>query len=210
MVVFSFSFPICRPRQRRPDRAVYVPRGRRSQTTPPTSSSIISKDSHPDQIRPTVINNTADHNTISLDEPVAPDQSNNCNETDNRFAHTDQSLKQQFLISFEGESVKHNCDHTTNHMRNTAAALNDKDIFLDTSTTATTNMSSHKVNHKNQCNINSNDAVPETRTSDKDNNEEKEFQRASKVCSHSLIVVSTFCCCSVINSKWPLFSWLGN
>lgn len=30
-------FPSFRQRQRRPDRAVYVPRGRRSQTTPPTA-----------------------------------------------------------------------------------------------------------------------------------------------------------------------------
>lgn len=182
-------FCLCRPRQRRPDRAVYVPRGRRSQTTPPTSTSPPSTNSPPaaqKDSQPSPPRTTNEQHASIQPAPATDTHHQSDNNTDHQqIAHTDQRSNQQYLISVEGESVKHNCDHLTNQL---PAALNDTDFLLDPLATTTipatnnTNMSSHKLNHRNQCNINSNDAVPETRTSDKDYNEDKEFQRASKVC----------------------------
>lgn len=172
------SLLITRPRQRRPDRAVYVPRGRRSQTTPPIPLSQANT-------APAANESHSSHSGVACIDHHSPSEHGPA-EADNRFAHTDQRATRQFVISVEGESVENNCDQTAWHSHTATAALSDKDIYSEATIPATvaTKMSSHQVNQKNQCNINSNnsnDSVPETRTSDKDYNEDKEFQRASKV-----------------------------
>lgn len=87
----------------------------------------------------------------------------------------DQPHQQQLLISVENHN-NINCDHTNKLQQNSAISLSDQENYLNT-----TNMSSKKLQNQNRCNIAKNDTVPETRNSDKDYNEEKEFQRASKV-----------------------------
>jgi hypothetical protein len=92
--------------------------------------------------------------------------------------HHQEQQPPQFLISIEDPSFKYNCDH----INNSAAALhNCEEQYFDT-TIAPTNMSSQQINNKNQSTANTNnDGIPDARNSDKDYNEEKEFQRASKV-----------------------------
>lgn len=184
----------CRPRQRRPDRAVYVPRGRRSQTTPPTASTTAtspSKEStNQTKTNTPIANSLSTHRHATVATKTATTARAHCNNNseiiDNRCSGNEhhqqqqQQLPQQFLISIEDPSsqVKHNCDH----INNSAAALNNcEEQYFDT-TIATVNMSSHKANNKNQSTVNSNnEGVPDARNSDKDYNEDKEFQRASKV-----------------------------
>lgn len=158
---------------------MYVPRGRRSQTTPrphPTinhSTAANSNGKEPFCVNSTTTTGThSNANTPSEPTAVNPSrtQYNVNSEIDNHCAEREQ---QPLLISVERVNI--NCDQT-NNLQNSAPALSDREKYLDT-----TNMPSNKLNIQNQCNINSNDAVPETRNSDKDYNEDKEFQRASKV-----------------------------
>lgn len=144
-----------RQRQRRPDRAVYVPRGRRSQTTPPSASVQIN-------------NNSATIQGFSKNEsPIAnssiPVQSSDISTTLN--------LSPEKVIETKKEIVKNN---------NIKSHPNQNESLLTENFNSASNMSK-KSDAKNGS----------THTaSDKDYNEEKELQRASKVNIHFLF---SFC-----------------
>jgi len=163
-----------------------VPRGRRSQTTPPTplSSSTAGTASNLSKV-PSPTKSTGSQLTKNAPlipaSAIPPSTPHNQIDTDNRYSCAD---SQQYLISV-AEPVKTNCDHANIAHNNTS--LSDRDTNIDfESTTAARNeqlntMSSLKLSNKHQVNIRDSDASPETRDGDKDYNEEKEFQRASKV-----------------------------
>lgn len=92
-------------------------------------------------------------------------------EIDNHCAEQEHQKLIQSLL----DRVKFNCDQT-NNLQNITPVLSDNQKYKNT-----TNMPSNNLNIQNECNINRNDAVPDTKNSDKDYNEETEFQRASKV-----------------------------
>lgn len=176
-----------RPRQRRPDRAVYVPRGRRSQTTPPTTTTTVTNPKETEINLPITNSSTSNRHTTVVTATataIASTQTrynNNSELIDNNYLgneHQQEQQPPQFLISIEDPSFKYNCDH----INNSAAALHScEEAYFDT-TIAPTNMSSQKINNENQTTANTNnDGIPDARNSDKDYNEEKEFQRASKV-----------------------------
>lgn len=168
-----------------------MPRGRRSQTTPPTASTTATnpskKSTNQTKTNTPIVNSLSTHRHATVASKTVTTTRAHCNNNseiiDNRYSGNEhhQQQPQQFLISIEDPSsqVKHNCDH----INNSAAALNNcEEQYFDTAIT-TINMSSHKANNKNQSTVNSNNegGVPDARNSDKDYNEDKEFQRASKV-----------------------------
>lgn len=128
-----------RQRQRRPDRAVYVPRGRRSQTTPP-SASIQTNNSTTIQANSSVSVKSSDIVPATL------------NLSPGRVIETKQEIVKSNNIK---PHPNHNESLPTEHF-NSASNMSKKSDAK--------NGSSHA-------------------TSDKDYNEEKELQRASKVIS---------------------------
>lgn len=141
-----------RQRQRRPDRAVYVPRGRRSQTTPP-SASVQTNNS-------TLIQDPKNESPIA--NSSVPVQCNDISTTSN--------LSPEKLIETKKEFVKIN---------NIKPHPNQNESLPTENFNSASNMSK-KCDAKNgSSHI----------TSDKDYNEEKELQRASKVNIHFVLLL---------------------
>lgn len=170
---FSFSTFQCtnkyskilfsRQRQRRPDRAVYVPRGRRSQTTPPTAaapnSGNVSKDQTLDKESATVIALT--NSTTSPDHSSETTEKNS-QETVIANKHKDTTTcEQQFH-----QQTSLACHEEKSLPQNPSPIANTSPIATMTDTIA-----------KNECSK----IESSLNSSDKDYNEERELQRASKV-----------------------------
>lgn len=131
-------------RQRRPDRAVYVPRGRRSQTTPPSAS--------------VSTNNSTTNQGPKNESPIA----NNLVPVQRSDTSTAPSFSPTKVIETQKEIVKNN---------NIKPHPNQNESLPTENFNSASNMSK-KSDVKNGSSHN---------TSDKDYNEEKELQRASKV-----------------------------
>lgn len=135
---------LCRQRQRRPDRAVYVPRGRRSQTTPPSApvnNSIAEPVSKTTNVIPAAksppIENLTNSNPSTHNQVIEPTEKINVVKPIEQIEVIDKKSKQD-----------------ENHLQNS------------------------NINNSTMPKLNS--GTNHT-SSDKDYNEEKEFQRASKV-----------------------------
>lgn len=133
-----------RQRQRRPDRAVYVPRGRRSQTTPP-SASVQTNNS-------TTIQGPKNENSIA----------NNSVPVQSSEIPTIPNLSPEKVIETKKDIVKNN---TIKPHPNQNESLPTENF------NSASNMSKKSDAKNGSSHI----------TSDKDYNEEKELQRASKV-----------------------------
>lgn len=148
-----------RHRQRRPDRAVYVPRGRRSQTTPPTTQTPISGVSN------TEVSDRESANVISpTDLASSPSQ----NSDQFELKHHDLVIDAKKVIVHEEIVAEPN-----SKPQSPIATQEEKPIPQNVnaiSTMADTNI---------KCEGNKIEGA--LNNSDKDYNEDKEFQRASKV-----------------------------
>lgn len=159
-----------RQRQRRPDRAVYVPRGRRSQTTPP-SASVQTNNSSSIQ---------SPKNDCPLTNNSAPVQCSDISTTPN--------LSPEKVIETKKEIVKNN---------NIKPHPNQNESLPTENFHSASNMSKKSDAKNGSSHI----------TSDKDYNEEKELQRASKVHIHFFSSSSFFSLSRIriIISFWHLF-----
>lgn len=158
------DFVICRQRQRRPDRAVYVPRGRRSQTTPRTSTTTAT--THSDDTPAT---------KVSI---VASSQSGEIVEFSPQIAEENSKIAivEQATTDCKEDTVSQ--QQLDCHSQNGSPTPLTK---VDSNETMT------EADH-----INANGSKIDTTLSscDKDYNEEKEFQRASKVCPLEIFKLS--------------------
>lgn len=164
-----------------------MPRGRRSQTTPPAEqSTALARDAHPPTTKTShETNSQLQRGHTATRKPTTPTEhsticNNRVNDTNNQIDNkSENKVAPNSPISVNSESVKYNCDQLAN---NTVAAVNDNGhISCDTANDQHTinHMSTQtKMNNKNQCNVSGHEMPL---TSDKDDNEEKEFQRASQV-----------------------------
>lgn len=149
-----------RQRQRRPDRAVYVPRGRRSQTTPRTSTSTPHSGSVPKApvLHKESANIIAESNSI-----ISSSQSGETIETNPQIpeVNSKEAIVEEPSIDCKGNVTQQqlNCHSQSSPKVDSIEAMADAD------------------------HINANGSKIETtlNSCDKDYNEEKEFQRASKV-----------------------------
>lgn len=153
-----------RQRQRRPDRAVYVPRGRRSQTTPPTAAVPSSENSSKVQV---LDKESADviatsNSTIS---------SNQCSEI------TELNTQESVIV----KKVTNNQHDTTSeqHIQSKATGKEEPQSIVPIATETMTTDTNTKI----ECSKIEN----ALNSSDKDYNEEKELQRASKVSKHHFL-----------------------
>lgn len=159
----------CSQRQRRPDRAVYVPRGRRSQTTPRTSTSTTHSDSVPSTKTSPVFNKESANAIADSNSIISLSQSGEI------VGHNPPITEENSKIAIVGEPTTDckegtvpqqqlNC-HSQNGSRASPIKVDSNETMAD-------------ADH-----INANGSKIDTTLSscDKDYNEEKEFQRASKV-----------------------------
>lgn len=156
-----------RQRQRRPDRAVYVPRGRRSQTAPRTlTSSTPQTGSLP---KAPAIHKESANGSAASNSIISSNQSGEIIETNPQIPEVNSKeaiVAEQSLAGKENVSLQQpvNC-HREDGNPAPPAKVDSIDTMAD-------------ADH-----INANGSKIETtlNSCDKDYNEEKEFQRASKV-----------------------------
>lgn len=151
-----------RQRQRRPDRAVYVPRGRRSQTTPPTAQTSNSGAAPKTE----VFDNESVNVISSSNLAVSPSQSSGAFE----LKHPNLEIDTQELIVHEEVVVE-----PSRNPPSPIAIQAEKPQLQNINTIS--NMADANIN----INCEGNKIDGALSTSDKDYNEEKEFQKASKV-----------------------------
>lgn len=157
-----------RHRQRRPDRAVYVPRGRRSQTTPPTTAVQNSASTTKDQIL-----NKESVNVISVQNSAnESSQSSEIAEINSPkpVIEVEEVKKATPVIDSKQETSKQHTKEETLNKEEHPPPLSSPPATDSITEMAETNVKSEAA--KIETTLNS---------SDKDYNEEKEFQRASKV-----------------------------
>lgn len=170
-------YSIFRQRQRRPDRAVYVPRGRRSQTTPrataattPSASSASHSASVP---KSSVLHKESENVITTPNSMVSPSQSTDIIETNSQKSEMTPkapTVKEQPLINHKHDVSQQqtNC-HTDLTVGQDESLPPTKVEMVD---------SMAEADHKN---ANGSNIEMTVNSCDKDYNEEKEFQRASKV-----------------------------
>lgn len=187
---------ICRPRQRRPDRAVYVPRGRRSQTTPPTAAAnLLASPKQQQQHQSETINQLLDLPTISSKQTIAiPSSPTTIPAVENRFS--DSTGRSNSLA----DPVNYYCDALNQTSNNNCVNIipYDRSAHVDDSSDGGDNSdeNNHRDENKQVQQI-IHDKMQKARangtsanvavSNDKDYNEEKEFQRASKVIIYRLM-----------------------
>lgn len=161
-----------RQRQRRPDRAVYVPRGRRSQTTPRTSTSTSTSASHSGSVPKTSVlhKEKANVNDVS-NSVISPSQSNEVIETNPQMlgVNSEEVIVKEPLVDHKLDVPQQKSNYST-----------ELPVSPDESPLSSAKVDSigtmADTDHKNGSKIETT-----SNSSDKDYNEDKEFQRASKV-----------------------------
>lgn len=170
-VLFNFFF---RHRQRRPDRAVYVPRGRRSQTTPPTPATasnpinVKSKEFEKESVNVISVSN-------STNESAECSETVETNPQEPVIKIKEKELKLDQVVKPVADAQQENFKHQINSQSIVTSTCLEKSSHLPKNTETITSMDETNVNKdvsKIEMALNSNN---------KDYNEEKEFQKASKV-----------------------------
>lgn len=163
-----------RQRQRRPDRAVYVPRGRRSQTTPRTSTSTSTSKSQCGSVPKTSVFHKENANVIDASNSViSPSQSGEAIEINPQMSEMNSkeatveepSIDRQLDVSEQKHNYHIDLPGSLDEHPLTPAKVDSIETMADT-------------DHKN---ANGSKIETTLNSSDKDYNEDKEFQRASKV-----------------------------